>query len=480
MVAAPAESSSAVTLPAGAAPDSALSPDFNAEVARALASGSRLMAQRLAQYLLLFASGIVVARQLGPVGRAHYALPLTLATTVWVALNLSLDGSTGAMLARREASLGQLTRFLTGAVLVLGVGGFVLTVAVGDEIARPLLAGASPTAVTVAALIVPLTLVIQMSAGLLTRLGELSVYGRASAAGAALQLALLVGLAATVGLTPEGAIAGAAVALVGTAVPLAVGVRRRVGRGALLPELRSQVARRALVGGLALHPATVGLFLNLRADIFIVALLASAQATGLYSLAVTLAETVFLAAWTVAAAGNHAQTAEPIDVASRYTLSFIRQSWMVTAAVASLACGFAIPLIGFVYGRQWLGSVLPLMILTLAAVALSVEAPARLLLARLGRSRAISTASTVGFLLNIAANFGLVPVLGITGAAIASLVSYTAYAAMLMVVLSRETGLDVREVFAAPRREDILPRLARRLMAGLLRRQTAVGSNPPW
>src|SRR5947209_109114 len=93
------------------------------DIGDSLVRGSRLLALRVCQYVVLFVVGLVVARALGPSGRAQYALPLALATSVWVVVNLSLDGSTGALLARREGSLRDIARFLSAATLILGVLG---------------------------------------------------------------------------------------------------------------------------------------------------------------------------------------------------------------------------------------------------------------------------------------------------------------------------------------------------------------------
>jgi len=73
--------------------------------ASTLRAGGRLLVLRLVSYALLFVSGVVVSRSLGPAGRATYALPLNFAQIMAVITALSLDSSTAAMVARGEASV---------------------------------------------------------------------------------------------------------------------------------------------------------------------------------------------------------------------------------------------------------------------------------------------------------------------------------------------------------------------------------------
>jgi O-antigen/teichoic acid export membrane protein len=416
-----------------------------------LAAGSHLFGLRLAQYGLLFLANVLASRSLGTVGRAQYALPINLATLVWVAVNLSLDSSTGALLARREVPLRALSRFLAAATLALGTLGAVATLAIGLPISGSLLAHASTQAIGLAAMTVPLTLAVQLTIGLLVRLGALRAYGWSTIAGAAVQLVFIAALTATGRLTPELAIGVTAIGLLVIASLLVAALARRVGARALLPALDRPVMRRALSGGLAIHPASVGLQLNLRLDLLIVSALLSAHEAGLYSLSTSLVSVLYLALWTLSASSAQTQTDAPLEVANRYTLDFVRNSWMFALAAAIALAALAWPLIRLVFGTAWTGSAVPLMVLASAAVALSIEAPVRIMLIRMRRSGWVSAAAGAGMLLNIGLNFSLIPLFGILGAALASVASYSLYAILMLALFSRASGLDVSSALR-PRR----------------------------
>ncbi|MGC2373506.1 MAG: polysaccharide biosynthesis C-terminal domain-containing protein [Solirubrobacteraceae bacterium] len=416
-----------------------------------LAAGSHLFGLRLVQYGLLFAANVLASRALGTAGRAQYALPINLATLVWIAVNLSLDGSAGAMLARREVSLRALSRFLAAAALVLGALGAVATLVIGLRISDSLLAHASEQAVELAAVTVPLTLAAQLAMGLLVRLGALRAYGWSTIVGATVQLTFIAVLAATGGLTPARAIGGTAIGLLVIVSLLMVALARRVGARALVPALEWSVIRRALAGGLAVHPATLALQLNLRVDLLIVSALLSVHEAGLYSLSTSLVSVLYLAVWTLTASSAQTQTNAPLDVANRYTLDFVRNSWMFALAAALALAAVAWPLIRLVFGAAWTGSAVPFMVLASATVMLSIEAPVRIMLMRMRRASWISAASCAGMLLNVGLNFSLIPLLGILGAALASVASYSLHAILMLVLFGRASGLDVRSALR-PRR----------------------------
>lgn len=405
--------------------------------------GLRLLVLRLAQYVLLFVSGLILARTLGPTGRAHYALPLALAVCVQLLVSLSLEYSTGRMLARREATAVELAQLLTSANLVLGGAGIGASIIVGLLARGAWLGDASATAVIIAAGTIPFGLAQLASGGLLIRLGDLRAFGWTAAGAALLQLGLMASLSSFGRLTPELALAVTLAGYVAWSAGLTLALAHRIGRAALVPRLDARLVRRAVRQGLALHLSTIGLFLNFRVDLFLVAALLSAHKAGLYSLAVSLAEFVFLGAFTLAQSAMRVQTEESEEVAALYTLRFIRRGWLLAAVLAVLTSIAAYPFVLVVYGSEWTPSVAPLVVLTAAAVALTLEAPLRTFLVRVLRPGALWVPAATALVVNVGANLALIPIWGITGAALASLISYGCYGVLLLRLFRQATGLGL-------------------------------------
>lgn len=404
----------------------------------------RFMAVRLAQYVLLFAAGLVLARALGPEGRGQYAVCLALAGIVGLTFNLSLEYSTARMLARREASFVVLARFLSMAAVVLGLCGFITSVGLGLLLRENLLGGASELAVVLAAATIPVALGALYSGGLLLRTGDLRTYGRVSVVAAGGQFVGISLLASFGQLSPESALAMAAVGFAATAIGMSSGIVRLAGWGAMRPEFSPDVARSALATGLAFHPAGVGLFINLRVGLLIVSLLLDQRETGLYSLGISIAEFVYLATFTVAQVGMATQIREEERIAAYFTKEFVRRSVMIGLMLALLTAAGAYPMVLVLYGDDWSGSVVPIVILSFAAISMTVEGATRTYLMRVLRPIRLVIPAIVGLVLNVGGNFLLIPFLGIAGAAVASLVSYAGFAIVTGLLFERATGLSLR------------------------------------
>lgn len=431
-------------------------------VSSTLRGGGRLLGFRLVQFAFLFFLSLIATRALGPSGRGQYALALNLATMVWVVSHCSVEQSVGRLLARGEASPEELCRASSFFVIVLGVVGVALTLAIGLPLRNSLLGGASSAVVILAAACIPFTLIGQMATALLLRLGELRAYGWVIAAGAAVQFLLIVALELGAGLTPELAMVAALVAVAVVGIALAAALARRLGLAALSPVCRPQIVRDSLKVGLRLQPASIALWLNLKIDLLLVGLLASAHEAGLYSLSASLADIVFASISTVALGALEAQTKADARAAISYTIDFIAQNIGVAAFLGGLAALVAYPFVVLVYGRAWEASVLPFVVLMPAVVALAVEEPSRNLLVRIGSPVSISAASGAGLLLNAGLNFALIPSIGIVGASIASLLSYWLAGGLMLYLLSRHGEVPMSRALRLPRRDDVLPRLIRR------------------
>lgn len=433
--------------------------------AETLAGSWRVALLRASQYAFGFVSLLVTARALGPEGRALYALPLTLAALVAIAVSLSLEQAAGRMLARNAAGVAQLSRLLATAAAVLGTVGVGAVVAVGLGTRDELLAGADARSVILAALSVPLTLAIQFSLGLLFRLGALRVHGVIVAVSGGAQLLAMSVLALSGALTPFRALLVIVVGLCATALPLIVVLRRYAGPGGLVARTSRSLLTTALVAAWPLHVATFAVLLNLRLDLLLVSMLAGRFEAGVYSLSTTLAESVLVVPYIVAVAAMPTQTRASPAVGASYTVDFARQSFAIGVLVAALASAGAYPMIWLLYGAEWAGSVAPLMILAWGAVAFAVEAPMRVYLVHAAAPTSILAAAVAGMVINIGLVVLLTPMIGIVGAALGSLASYWVYTLLMLVLFRRTTELSPWSVFARPHDDDVLPMLWRRLAA---------------
>jgi O-antigen/teichoic acid export membrane protein len=73
-----------------------------------------------------------------------------------------------------------------------------------------------------------------------------------------------------------------------------------------------------------------------------------------------------------------------------------------------------------------------------------------------GHAGLVSVAITLALVLNVAANFILIPRYGIVGASLASVISYTAHASITLVMASRLSGQPMRSLLIPGRTEAVL------------------------
>jgi O-antigen/teichoic acid export membrane protein len=440
------------------------------DIEAALRSGGRLLAHRAAQYGLAFLSGIIITRALGPSGRAGYALPLALSATVWVALNLSIELAVQRLLGRRQATLREVAGFLAAATVAISALAVPIAVVVGMLVRTELLASVPPLNIVLAALTIPFTLIGQMAAALLFRLGALRAYGWIVAASGALQLGLAISLALAWHIDSSVALAITLIVIAATGIALCVVLTRYTGASALAPRTSRALARTALGAGLKLHASSLALYLNLKIDLLLVSAMTNPHQTGLYSLSAALAELVFVATSTVSLSALQTQVEAEEEAAAEYTVSFTRQTLALSVVIAAVAAAGSYPFVVLAYGSAWIASVAPFAVLTLAAIGLGVESPARNLLIRIGQPAVISAAAIVGLVVNIAANLVLIPRIGIMGAAVASVLSYWVAAFLMVWLVRRATEIPMRRSLSWPGPDEPIRRVFKLAVARLSRR----------
>jgi O-antigen/teichoic acid export membrane protein len=229
------------------------------------------------------------------------------------------------------------------------------------------------------------------------------------------------------------------------------------------------VSYRELLGyGLPYYPASLADFFNYRVDVYLIAfLIADASAAlGFYSMAVGLAEMVFIFPGAVSTLFFPHVAGSPREESDRQVALVSRVALLATGAVALLLIPAAAIMIRLIL-PAFAPSLPPLLVLLPGVVALSAAKVAGSYLTGIGRPGITSSVSVISLAVNIVANLVLIPRFGIIGASAASLVSYSLSSLLLTVAAARLTGTPVAG-FWIPRVSDV--RFAVTMTVGLLRR----------
>lgn len=222
---------------------------------------------------------------------------------------------------------------------------------------------------------------------------------------------------------------GAAVAVYIAANVLSLGAALILSRRSLSmrpTEATGSVSSRPLLGfGLKSHAANAGSVLNERGDQFVIAIVLSAHALGLYAVSVTLASVSSLIASTVS------MVALPIVASEQNPKLRAALAHKLVFGTAILALCCVIPLfvlmgtlVRHLFSPAYEGAVTPARILLVAGVVLAVSKTSGSLLKATGAPQRAAMSEGIALVVAAVSLAALLPTAGITGAAIASVVTY--------------------------------------------------------
>ncbi len=226
----------------------------------------------------------------------------------------------------------------------------------------------------------------------------------------------------------------------------------------LFPYLREATGTSSLAPLIAFavpsYFANLTQFLNYRLDVFVVGYYAGSAPLGRYTLAVSLAQLLWLLSNAAAsvllpkiAADNSAENVMHTARVTRLSLLASLVSGLALAAFASLA-------LPAVYGEAFRPSVAALLYLLPGIVAFSVANVLAAYLAGAGKPKLNLLVSATSLVFTVTLDLILIPRMGIIGAALASTISYSWAAFLITWLFVRETNFSVRELLF-PTMQDI-------------------------
>jgi len=196
--------------------------------------------------------------------------------------------------------------------------------------------------------------------------------------------------------------------------------------------------------GLPSALSTLPQFFNLRLDQMAVAAVLPTRQLGLYVTAVAWCASVSLlsSAFAVTVSPRIAAEAMESEKRLRFTRSIQGAAWLIAVPVAVLvpATPFGVTA---VFGGAFEEAVLPAMVLVIAAGVNAFYTMLEELLRGFGRPDAALFAETVAVAAGLPALLLLLPMAGLMGASVASLVGYVAAATVLIAYSRRTAGVNV-------------------------------------
>ncbi len=385
------------------------------------------------------ASGVAVARALGPAAKGAIAVYTLIAGLLALAGNMGLGMANVHLVARGEVAprhaWGNSLAVAAAAGFILAAAAFFAAPLAGIVLRRPMDMGL----LTIALISVPLLILFDLQANLLQGAGGIGEANRAGLARHVLRLFAVLLLVAALGMGTGGALWSANLGLAAGNAWCWVALRRRI---APAPVPQWAGLRRSLGYGLKTFPGQLVQFLTYRIDLLLLAYFWTNREVGVYSVAVFMAELVWYipqAAITVLLPRVSAAAGTPGSLA--LTARTIRHTvlWSVLAAGGlAVAAPLAIPLL---YGRSFAAAVPALWILLAGVTALAPGKLAVIHLAGIGKPQYYTYLALAGIGFSLALDLALIPRFGIVGAAAASAAAYGLSGTLALYWLRSAAGL---------------------------------------
>lgn len=410
-------------------------PELKSVLLRATSTGVRVMGLRLSGYAVGFVASILIARALGPAGRGLYAYPVALLGIVMAFGHVGLEFAQIHLAGQGR----DLRRMWANATVFSVVAGIVCWAGVAGILAvDPRVADGLPLAwITIPMGLVPLLLMSLYWVGLLQLDGRLMGATWASWFGVALQAVAIAIMFCLHDLTPFRVLLlqwltnGSAWLFLLLACYRAGLVNLRVDQ---------RLLRQSVAFGVKVYVAQVFLFLVLRVDQVLVGRYAGFRQLGLYALATTVAELLWLLTDPLAAAIIPHMVQAQVGDDRRLSFAMARLSLSIST-IAAIAGWFLAPLvIPVVYGSGFAGATSALRLLLPGVVAFAAARPLGAMQVKEGRVVLPSVLGLAALGLNVALNLVLLPRMGIGGSSIASSICYAALA-LSYVAIARRRGV---------------------------------------
>jgi O-antigen/teichoic acid export membrane protein len=415
----------------------------------------------------VFGTSLITARWLGPTGRGEYSVAILVAAVVAIVFDL-FSSSALYYSARTDFPRPRILGNTIVLAFLSGVASFLFCLAL-LPVHASLFGDVPPRYLLIAFAVLPPALVLSNLSGVMRGIGDFFGYNAALVAQWAVPLVLIAIVLIGLNGGPGAAIGAVTVGTLIVSLGAIARCRRLVGGIDWRPDLA--YAKKAASFGIRAQPGSLLTFLGYRLDVLLVNGYLNAAAAGFYSVALATAER----AQTV---GDAASTVlypriagEPVtERRARLTPIVARTVLWMTIVLAAVLFSVAHWLVVLLYSHRFEPAVKPTEILLLSMVPSSVQRVFSADIGGRGRPLLNSYVAAASVSLNVVLNVLWIPHYGISGAAWASVASYSLAAVLSCGVYTWLSGNSLASV-VVPRREDLV--LLRRVAASL------VGSRRP-
>ena len=403
-----------------------------------------VLATKVTLFVIAFVTSIFLSKWLGPDGKGAYVAVVTLPGMLGI---LGMFGLPSAInyYAGKGASMKSLVR----AAMIFTV--LLSTILVGvvwvslPVLESSILRAAPDNLLRVVVLTVPVGIMASFGGAILYGRHAVAIYSVIQIWLAAVLLAMVLILVGLMRFGLNGAVCASVVYNVLTAIAVLAAVRH-VGRKS--PGADPATMREIVSYGGRAAPSLFASYFNYRADTYIIQAELSnyRYALGQYSMAVTMDELIFYIPESIATIFLPRVAGASEEQSSVWVGRVGRLTTLLTVSLA--LCLIPIAFVGIHAILPKFADSLPAFLVLLpGAVSMSLAKVLGSYVAGRGRPGLMAVGMIAILGINIALNLVFIPMFGIVGASLSSLISYTCQAGMVIVLASHVSGQPARSLF---------------------------------
>ncbi len=430
------------------------------------------------QFLSLAASfgiSILISRVLGPAGKGAYALVVLLASLLTLVTSLGLNIAATYFVGRGEDPLEDVVEMLLGTAVLLGVLASALA-----GIAFLLFRGSyfreiAPLQIAFLMLQLPLAQICSTLGAAIAGRNRTDLVAGINFSMLGSTVLLQLGLAAFGRLTVTSALFAW---MLGTLIGMALTLWNLGRLCRLRISFRKLFLLRKMLGyGVKVYIANLTTFFNYRLDTLIINGFLNAASVGFYSVAVSLAEAIWLLANSISTVLFPYFSSASREEADRLAPLVCRITIFVTAIGSLFVLLIGKPLIALAFSPQMLPAFQPLLLLLPGIISLSGGKITASYLSGIGKPIYATYISSINLVLIVILDLVMIPAWGISGAAIASSIAYTLVTILAVAVFLRETRAPLGSVVLIHRQDfALLGTAGRKLWLKFSGREETAGS----
>jgi len=405
----------------------------------------------VANAALVFGVTVIVSRQLGPEGRGVYALFLLTASMAQLVLSLGMNVSSVYELGKKLATVSRVVANTQHVVIFAAAVSAALVLLAWPTIGDALLDNGAPY--WAFAFVVPLFVNYNVLATVLQGVSRFQAMNLVILAQPFVMLLLVVALAAVGDIDTTDAIIVWSIASL-AAIVVAFWFVRTDLRLVDFVRLDRTSLWRQVVFGVKGQVGNLIQLLNYRLDQYIVLIFVNTAGVGIYAVSVAISQSVWFGANAISAVLLPRLTADTEADAARTTPIVCRGTLLLSAIAAGGLAAVSPWLVPTFFGTAFEDALIPLLWLLPGTVALAgSKILASYILAR-GQPLLNSAITIATLAVTLIADFALIPVFDVTGAAIASSIAYVVHFLLSLLAYQRLSGNSMFDA-VFPHRDDV-------------------------